>query len=247
MKFQLLQSTDEMNKMTQEWNALLDESTSHFPFLRHEYLRTWWQTRGGGEWKDGELTVVTAREGDRLVGIAPLFFTHNREGIPALMLLGSIEISDYLDVIAREADLAAFIDGLLPFLSGADFPAWQVLDWYNLLDSSPSLAALERSAGQQGWGYQQERLQHSPFIPLPGDWDTYLAGIDKKQRHEIRRKMRRAEEGEKPVRWYIVEDSSTLESEGQAFMDLMAQDPEKAAFFNPCHARANAAGPALRL
>ena len=27
---------------------------------------------------------------------------------------------------------------------------------------------------------------------LPGDWETYLAGIDKKQRHEIRRKMRRA-------------------------------------------------------
>jgi hypothetical protein len=149
------------------------------------------------------------------------------------MLLGSIEISDYLDVIVREADLAAFIDGLLPFLAGADFPAWQALDWYNLLDSSPTLTALEKAAGQQGWGYQQERLQHSPFIPLPGDWDAYLAGIDKKQRHEIRRKMRRAEEGEKPLHWYMVEDGSTLEAEGQAFMDLMAQDPEKAAFLTP--------------
>ncbi|MDD5368114.1 MAG: GNAT family N-acetyltransferase [Anaerolineaceae bacterium] len=233
MKYQLLRSAEEMNQIAREWNALLDESTSHVPFLRHEYLRTWWQTRGGGEWKDGELAVVIAREGERLVGIAPLFFTPNREGIPALMLLGSIEISDYLDVIVREVDLTAFIEGLLPFLRALDSPAWQVLDWYNLLDSSPTLAVLEKTAVQQGWGYQQELLQHSPFIPLPGNWDAYLASLDKKQRHEIRRKMRRVESGEKPARWYVVADSNTLEAEGKAFIELMAQDPEKAAFLTP--------------
>ncbi len=47
-----------------------------------------------------------------------------------------------------------------------------------------------------------------PVYPsLPGDWETYLAGIVKKQRHEIRRKMRRAENYNPPVRWYVVEDT----------------------------------------
>jgi len=51
---------------------------------------------------------------------------------------------------------------------------------------------------------------------LKGDFETYLAGIDKKQRHEIRRKMRRAEESGRAVRWYIVEDGASLEAEVQA-------------------------------
>jgi CelD/BcsL family acetyltransferase involved in cellulose biosynthesis len=65
---------------------------------------------------------------------------------------------------------------------------------------------------------------------LPGDWDTYLAGIDKKQRHEIRRKIRRAEAYEEPVSWYIVEDGNTLDAEIDDFLALMAYDQEKAGF-----------------
>jgi hypothetical protein len=47
-----------------EWNALIERSITNVPFIRHEYLRTWWQTRGGGEWPQAELALVTAqREG----------------------------------------------------------------------------------------------------------------------------------------------------------------------------------------
>ena len=133
-----------------EWNALLDESVSHVPFLRYDYLEAWWRHRGGGEWPDAELAVVTARQDGRLIGIAPLFFTPNHDGHPALMLLGSIEISDYLDLIVRPADLTAFLDALIPFLSQPDRPAWQTLDLYNLLDSSAH-AAGARSGCAAAW------------------------------------------------------------------------------------------------
>ncbi|MBP9041100.1 MAG: hypothetical protein KBF64_04925, partial [Anaerolineaceae bacterium] len=76
-----------------EWNELLKESVSHVPFLRYDYLIDWWSTRGGGEWPDGSsLAIITAREGGRLVGIAP-FFVATHEDEPRLLLLGSIEIS----------------------------------------------------------------------------------------------------------------------------------------------------------
>jgi CelD/BcsL family acetyltransferase involved in cellulose biosynthesis len=230
MDFQLIRTTGDLEPLADHWNMLLDESVSHVPFLRFEYLQTWWDTLGGGEWQEGELAVVVGREAGRLVGIAPLFFTKNRDGLPALMLIGSIEISDYLDVIAREADLPGFVDGLLAFLGGLQDPAWQVLDWYNLPDDSPTLPALEQAAGARGWTYTCEELQHSPYIPLPGDSEAYLAGIDKKQRHEIRRKLRRAETSDLPVRWYFVENGPQLDQEFQAFLDLMAQYTEKAGF-----------------
>lgn len=231
MQFTIVREAGAFAAMAEEWNRLLTESASHVPFLRHEYLSAWWRTLGGGEWAQGELYLVTARQEDgSLCGVAPMFFTDNREGEPALMLLGSIEISDYLDVLVRPAHLPAFLQGLFEHLASPAAPAWRVLDWYNILDASPTLPALTAAAGAAGWSYTAAPLQHCPYIPLPGDWETYLAGIDKKQRHEIRRKMRRLEEADVPSRWYFVADGASLEAEIDAFLQLMAQDAEKQAF-----------------
>lgn len=223
-------------ELREDWNALLAESITHVPFLRFEYLFAWWQTYGGGEWpaSTSRLAIITAHQGDRLVGIAP-FFTTEWEGKPALLLLGSIEISDYLDLIVRPGDLPAFAGALLSFLTGrpAGLPAWDHLDLYNILDSSPSIQALQQAAQQGNWLYQDEPFRPSLTIALPGDWETYLAGIDKKQRHEIRRKMRRAYEGELPIRWYIARDPAKIDEEIEAFLHLMELDPEKARFLTP--------------
>ena len=232
MKLNVVRDFKELDNLAAEWNDLLACcSASHVPFLRYEYLGAWWETLGGGEWPDGELYVIVARQEDgELVGTAPLFFTRNRQEEPALLLLGSIEISDYLDLIIRTSDIPAFIECLFDWLETDQAPAWQALDLYNLPEESPTLASLKAEAERRGWTYDQERLQPCPYIPLPGDWETYLGGIDKKQRHEVRRKMRRAEEFDPPVRWYIVEDGQDLEAETEAFMALMANDPDKERF-----------------
>ena len=148
------------------------------------------------------------------------------------MLLGSIEISDYLDLIVRPQDLKVFVDELLPFLA-ANIPAWQVLDWYNLLDTSPLLEVIQQAAIKLGWHVELNQLQHSPYIPLPGDFETYLAGIDKKQRHEIRRKMRRAEEANQGVTYVIANDAARIDQDIEDFLALMANDAQKLAFLTP--------------
>lgn len=234
MHFDVLRTLPEMEVIAEEWNALLAGSAAHVPFLRHEYLATWWKTLGGGEWPHGELFIVTARnDDDALVALAPFFLTENLAGEKALMFLGSIEISDYLDVITSAQDLPQFLDELLVFLGESQRPEIKLLDLYNLVDSSGTVAALQQAAERHGWGFTQEPLQHCPYIPLPGDWETYLASIDKKQRHEIRRKMRRAEEYDQTVRWYIVNDASRVDEEMDGFLNLMAQDPAKASFLTP--------------
>lgn len=232
MHLEIINNLAGFTALENDWNDLLSCcSASHVPFLRHEYLKTWWKTLGGGEWSNGELFIVTGRRADKtLAGIAPLFLTKTAQGASSLMLLGSVEISDYLDLIVSETDLPEFIEALLDLLASEFSPAWQILDLYNLPELSPTLPALKLAAEKHGWNYSQEVLQPCPVITLPGDWEAYLASIDKKQRHEIRRKMRRAEESELPVRWYIVEDASKLEQETDDFLELMAQDTEKAGF-----------------
>jgi CelD/BcsL family acetyltransferase involved in cellulose biosynthesis len=106
------------------------------------------------------------------------------------------------------------------------------LDLYNLLEESPTLAALGVEAGRRGWAHQHTHLQPAPYVPLKGDYDAYLASLDKKQRHEIRRKWRNVESSLAEPNFYIVEDKAQLTAETQAFIDMMAQDPNKRDFLS---------------
>ena len=221
----------------ESWNSLVEQSIADTPFSRHEYLSEWWRTLGGGEWTNVELVLVSATENDQLIGIAPLFLAEY-DAQRALMLVGSIEISDYLDLIVRAEDLPRFLAGLLDFLSlgGAGEPRpddWSALDWYNLPDDSPTLAALKVESEKRGWTHHEEIYRPTPRIPLNGSFEEYLARIDKKQRHEIRRKMRRAAESDKNVRFTIVNGTEDINGEIDAFLDLMAHDPGKAEFLHP--------------
>src|SRR5215216_416496 len=230
MNFNLHKDFSEFSLRAESWNSLVEQSVADTPFSRHEYLSEWWKTLGGGEWKQATLVLVSATENDQLVGMAPLFITEY-DGQQALMLVGSIEISDYLDLIVRADDLPRFLSGLLDFVASrfSSSSNWSALDWYNLPDSSPTLVALKTEAEQRGWTYQEEVYRPTPYIPLNSSFEEYLSRLEKKQRHEIRRKMRRAAESGR-VRFYVVDKDANIEAELGSFFQLMIQDPNKAMF-----------------
>jgi hypothetical protein len=142
------------------------------PFLRHEYQRGWWEHRGGGEWQNAQLVLVSAREDGRLIGVAPLFIAEY-EGKPALLLIGSIEISDYLDLIVRMDDHSRFITGLLDFLASSlpfdtaqgdpitGQPSIGITSPIHLPPSPPSKRNLDPVAGSSG----RDVSPHSAHCP----------------------------------------------------------------------------------
>ena len=231
MQLRVLETLAELEEICVEWNNVLINSATHVPFLRHEYMVSWWKTLGGGEWDHGDLYVISYRsEEGTLQAIAPFFHSKNLERKNALMLIGSMEISDYLDLICPKEYLVEFIDAILDHLSNPDIPNWDVLDLYNLPEESPTLSALSEAVRKRGWRFHQERIHPAPLLKLPNQWEDYLGGIQKKQRHEIRRKLRRAENHFLPVRWYIVNDEANFDAEIEDFLNLMAIDPQKKAF-----------------
>jgi len=219
--------------LQQEWNELVTRGVISAPFLRHEMLRAWWLGLGGGEWADGELAIYIARDGSRLVGAAPLFTTTLADGHSVLQLLGSYEIMDYLDLIVSPQEHATFLAELLDHLAIEQDRGWEEIRLYNLLGTSPTYTGLESIANDKGWYYSAEHLQPAPRIKLPGSFEEYLAGIDKKQRHEIRRKMRRLEHSGQMHRWFVVEHAEALEEEISAFIHLMSLDDKKKSFLTP--------------
>jgi len=231
MEFKQYNTFNALASYQEDWNHLLEKSASHVPFLTFDYLKAWWETRGGGEWpEDSQLILVAAFEEDTLVGVAPLFHSENILGKPALMFVGAIEVSDFLDFIVALENLQLFISGLLDFLLRENLPEWELLDFYNILEASPTLAALQKEGEKRGWTHQQVHLQPAPYIPLPGDFEAYLAEIDKKQRHEIRRKLRNVEQDLAEADLYFTEDSGKLEQDINEFIEMMAQDPNKRDF-----------------
>ncbi len=227
---EIIRDTQRLMELAPAWNTLLAHSATNVPFLRHEYLSTWWRTLGGGEWSDGELWVVLEHDDQgRLRGIAPLFRTEVNAQ-PTLLLLGSVEISDYLDFIVAEENKTSFLQRLLDWLDSPQAPLWTALDLYNIPEDSTTPAILHTLAAERGWRLTQEVLQPAPFVTLPTDWEHYLAGLKKKHRHEIRRKLRRAAAHEPPVRWYFVQEEEQLDAALEAFFQLMAYDEKKAAF-----------------
>jgi CelD/BcsL family acetyltransferase involved in cellulose biosynthesis len=172
--------------------------------------------------------MVSASEGKELLGLAPLFIHDNR----TIMLLGSKEICDYLDLIVKPENLRSFVMELADFLSSPSFPKWDQMILHNLMQSSETIGILKETAQKRNWELSMDCHKQSPFILLPGNWDDYLLSIDKKQRHEIRRKMRRAEE--KPdLRWYFIEDHHHLGDAINNFLNLMGKDEEKLKFLTP--------------
>ncbi len=119
--------------------------------------------------------------------------------------------ADYATVLADPSDVPAVAAAFVEALTGPPDPEhgpqdWDVVDLRRFRDGDLVLDALERAfraaADQRGWDVCREQEDVCPVADLGADdWEGYLGRLGKKARHEIRRKMRRAESfGEIPFR-----------------------------------------------
>lgn len=235
MNFTLYRTDDVWTATRQDWLTLWRTASTRVPFLHPDYLRAWWEHRGGGEWPQAELCVLLAHDVTGApVGLAPLFAAPNASGQPCLWLLGGIEISDYLDCLVLPGHAPAFYAALLARLTAPDVPAWEKLDWYNLPAASATRTALPACALALGWTATENAVQPVPAIALPTTLEAYWNMMDKKERQELRRKLRRAEGGEAGLTWHVVDTATAdLAALTDDFMALMALNSDKARFLTP--------------
>ena len=220
--------------LADEWNDLVSRSRSDTFFLTYEWQTIWWEQLG-----KGELWILSFRCPDTgmLVGIAPLYRTWQPEpegaesqGRWQFNIVGCIEVSDYLDLITATGWETEVYLALRAWLESDESPAWSVLDLCNLPEVSLTYKLVPEIFGDS---YQVTVFQEdvAPSIHLPHTYDAYLMDqVEKKQRHEIRRKQRRAER-EATVGFYMVDARHDLDAEVDDFIRLqMLSDPEKANF-----------------
>src|SRR3954452_8387986 len=223
------------------WDALAAANPWSTPFSSWGFHRAWWDAFGDNA-HDETLVVLDATEA--VIGIAPLMHRHEVEpgdaatrtrmrGIPDVeltpvpptataMFFGASYHADYATLLCARADLPAVAGAVATYLADPGQAEWDVIDLRRLRCGDPAAEALAGALGameiEQGWTLNVEREDVCPVVTLPADpdIDAYLATLGKKERHEIRRKVRRAE-ATGPI---ALDASSDPLADLDAFIDL---------------------------
>jgi hypothetical protein len=154
-------------------------------------------------------TMIRHGSGSNLTPVAPT---------AKAIYFGASYHADYATILADPADLPAVADALADALGAEahpdpDHPAeWDIVDLRRLRTGDPSIDALAAAFGArempEGWTLNLEREEVCPVATLPlapdarpttdpaelaARLEAYLSTLGKKERHEIRRKVRRAD------------------------------------------------------
>lgn len=176
---QLAVRDEPFDAIAAEWSDLLTQLPSAMPFATPEWQRVWLRHFQG----DRALRVLSARDGDRLIGVAPLLIDGD-----AAQFVGHYSICDYMDAVVASGYEQEFFARVLERLAQDGITS---LDLRGVRQWSPTLDALCTRAGGCGYGVERQEEALSPSVELTGDWEAYLGQLSKKDRHELRRKLRR--------------------------------------------------------
>ncbi|HLJ69576.1 MAG TPA: GNAT family N-acetyltransferase [Chloroflexota bacterium] len=208
--------------LAREWNELLQRAHDNRIFYTPLWYRVWWHHFGAGT-----ARVYVARDDDgRLQGVLPLQVHESAQGT-VVSIVGDYNVSDYMDAVSEKGDA----ESVLVRLWGeaiADLRPDRI-ELRHIPSTSPTIPALQRIPGSTG----PETDEVCPVAILCSSWEGYLQMLTKKQRHEVRRKLRRAQEGA-DWSWRTVATRDDLERDLDAFFRLHeASTHDKARFMTP--------------
>jgi CelD/BcsL family acetyltransferase involved in cellulose biosynthesis len=173
--------------LDREWNDTVDRAGHSHPFLRHEWLRTWWDAFGSKK----SLNVLVVRAGGRILGIAPLMLeTVKMYGIPVrrIQFLHN-DHTPKADVIVAERPDEVYAAVWKALLDSRR--SWDLLQLSQLPSDSPTTERVSQLAARQGYPTGLWRSDVSPYLELSSSWNTYFDGRAAKMRQNIRNRLGR--------------------------------------------------------
>ncbi|MGD8687698.1 MAG: GNAT family N-acetyltransferase [Syntrophobacterales bacterium] len=187
-------------------------------FVLPNWMRVWWSV-----FNNGSTPYLSAvRENNKIIGIAPLMV----QGKEA-RFIGDPDVCDYQDFIVAPEREKNFFEALINHLRGEGIRKLDlntVRADSNILDEFSSVAEnlkCKISCDPEDVTYE---------LDLPGTWDEFLGMLTGKQRHEVRRKLRRLNEAAE-VNYRVVDGFNEVMDEMETFLALFGLSrSDKAAF-----------------
>ena len=187
-------------------------------FVLPPWLEVWWREFGPG----AELCLCVVKQKGTIIGFAPLLLS-GREA----RFIGSADVCDCLDFVLSPGGEQDFFNILLDDLRQRGI---RRLSLEPLKPDSTVLTHLVDIAKERGHKVSCKAEDVSLELDLPPTWEEYLRVLNGKQRHEVRRKLRRLEEvGE--VNYRVIEDSAAVTDAMEFFLRLFRESREDKAVF----------------
>ncbi|HEU4528853.1 MAG TPA: GNAT family N-acetyltransferase [Actinomycetota bacterium] len=218
-------SEDGRDFARRDWSSLVTADPAGTFFHTPQYLKLYWEEFAQ---QPEHLLLAFAEEDGVQVGALAL---ERLDG--TVRFLGGTEVTDYMGPVALPEVRDAVAKELLAALGRRD--DWEAADLRGLAEDRPWLHALTVAAAAQGFGVEVTDDQNgvAPFLPIPGSFDEYLAGLPSKLRHEIKRKARKLETEGGPYRVSVAQ-RDTLEEHLDRFVELhRTSEGPKGVFMQP--------------
>jgi CelD/BcsL family acetyltransferase involved in cellulose biosynthesis len=169
----------------------------------------------------GDPYILTVHNGREPIGIMPLCV----DGAAA-KFLGSHEVCDYQDMICAPGRQQQVMESAITHLADQGI---RRLDLRTLRPEGLVLAALT-SILQPPVENHLVPDEVTYETALPGSWEEFLLQLNAKQRHEVRRKLRRLE-SQARVGYRCIETVGSGDGDTEVFLTLFRRNrPDKAAF-----------------
>jgi len=152
------------------------------PFILPEWLDVWQRVFGN----DFNPYIRIISQNNEAIGVAPLMLKDK-----TAYFLGNIDVCDYQDFIVASGKEEDFLAALLDDLKQNGI---KELDLKHVRPDSVTLKKLVPLAEKRGYKVAVEQQDVSFEMELPASFEEYLSSLTTKQRHEVRRKMRRLNE-----------------------------------------------------
>src|SRR5438874_1845020 len=159
------------------WSALAKKRSPASIFLTPEWL----EVARAHENTD----QITLAAGDPPRGIAALA----RDSAGTISFAGG-ELTDEQDVVAAPGEAAKVAQAVARWIVGDRAPRVR-LEY--VPEDVPTLGVFADELSVGGYAVSRERLVTSPRVTLAADFESYVQDLGKKERHELRRKLRRFE------------------------------------------------------
>ncbi|MDP9067556.1 MAG: GNAT family N-acetyltransferase [Actinomycetota bacterium] len=196
-----------------EWQELLRADPDRHIFGTPRWNKLWWEEFGSGK----ELFILTMKRGDDVAAVVPLY-RKVAEGRRILRFVGGIDLTDYLGPICSLPDRDDVAETLVEWLVGTDVE-WDEFDAHNMPVPFGFAEFLVERADRAGLTFKLDQEETAAVLPLPADWESYLASLDAKQRHELKRKRRRLGRDHPDARFRTA-TSETLEGDFRTFVEM---------------------------
>jgi CelD/BcsL family acetyltransferase involved in cellulose biosynthesis len=227
MKIEVLEGSSYPEPLVREWEELLIAARFRNPFLTPLWNEIWLRHFG----KSIKAGVILFRDSGGALLAAGAFSNPAGGGSQkGLTLLGSTDVCDYRDIVIAPGKEAEVFSALGRFFGEGP---WEHLELNGISEFSPTYQFLPPQMQPFGFGLVQEAEEVALSLDLPQTWEAFLEKLSGKDRHELRRKIRRLER-EIAFETLRVEDDSSLHAGMGIFFDLHRKSrKDKAEFMTP--------------